>query len=129
HSVARHHARADGPHRDRNSEYQSAVTDSAQLTAAIVEGFERGDFDAMVERHGNDERRTRGAAGLAAWWPNLDGMIGRSRRVTASMQVTDAPPTARAVISGDDGEAVVTLLFDEAGKFTHLGVTDWPLVL
>jgi hypothetical protein len=45
------------------------------------------------------------------------------------MQVADSPPVARAVLSGETGEAVVTLLFDEAGKITDIELTDWPLVL
>ena len=104
------------------------MTHYAQLVAEIVEGFERGEFDTMWERHAAGMKR-KSAAGLKSWWPTLDGMIGRSRRVTESMQVADSPPVARAVLSGEKGEAVVTMLFDEAGKFTDIGVTDWPLVL
>jgi hypothetical protein len=105
------------------------VTDYAQLAAEIVEGLERGEFETMWERHAAGMSRGKDAAGLKSWWPTLDGMIGRSRRVTESMQVADSPPVARAVLSGETGEAVATLLFDEAGKITDIGVTDWPLVL
>jgi hypothetical protein len=108
--------------------YRDRVTDYARLAAEIVEGLERGEFEMVWERHASETSRGTGAR-LRSWWPTLDGMIGRSRRVTQSMQVTDSPPVARAVLSGDSGEAVVTLLFDEAGKVTHVGVTDWPLIL
>jgi hypothetical protein len=105
------------------------MTDYAQLLAEIVDGLERGEFETMWERHAAGMKRGKNAAGLKSWWPTLDGMIGRSRRVTQSMQVADSPPVARAVLSGETGEAVVTLLFDEAGRITDIGVTDWPLVL
>jgi hypothetical protein len=104
------------------------VTDYAQLVAEIVEGLERGEFETMWERHAAPKAQGKGA-GLKSWWPTLDGMIGPSRHVTESMRVADTPPVARAVLSGEKGEAVVTLLFDEAGKITDIGVTDWPLVL
>jgi len=104
------------------------VTDYAQLAAEIVEGFERGEFETIWKRHAGEVSR-KNAIGVKMWWPSLDGMIGQSRRVSQSMQVADSPPVARAVLSGDSGEAVVTLLFDEAGKITDIGVTDWPLVL
>ncbi len=105
------------------------MTDYAQLVAEIVEGLERGEFETVWERHAGEMSRGKSLAGLKSWWPTLDGMIGRSRRVTQSMQVADTPPVARAVLSGETGEAVVTLFFDEAGKITDIGVTDWPLVL
>lgn len=109
--------------------YRGGVTDYAQLAAEIVEGLERGEFDAMWERHAGDVKRGKSAAALELWWPTLDGMIGTSRRVTGSTQVADSPPVARAVLSGEAGDAAVTLLFDEAGTITDIGVTDWPLVL
>lgn len=104
-------------------------TDYAQLAAEIVESFERGEFDTTWKRHAAGAIRGKSAAGAKLWWPTLDGMIGPSRRVSDSMQVADSPPVARAILSGDTGDAVVTLLFDEAGRFTDIGVTDWPLVL
>jgi len=105
------------------------VTDYAQLVADIVEGLERGEFRSMWDRHAGEMTRGKDAAGLEAWWPAIDGMIGRTRRVTGSMQIGDTPPVARVVLSGETGEAAVTLLFDGAGKITDIGVTDWPLVL
>jgi hypothetical protein len=104
------------------------TTDYAQLAGEFVEGLERGEFETMWERHAGDVPG-KDAARVRAWWPTLDGMIGRSRRVTQSMQIGDAPPVAQAVLSGETGEAVVRLLFDGSGKITDLGVTDWPLVL
>jgi hypothetical protein len=104
------------------------VTDYAQLVAEIVAGLEHGAFEATWERHAAEDKKGVGTL-LKMWWPTLDGMIGRSRRVSASMQVADGPPVARAVLSGEAGEAVVTLLFDDDGKITHVGVTDWPIVL
>jgi hypothetical protein len=105
------------------------MTDYAQLVAEIVEGLERGEFETTWERHAVGTIRGKDAAGVRAWWPTLDGMTGRTRRISESVQVADSPPVARAVLSGETGEAVVTLVFDETGKITDIGVTDWPLVL
>ncbi len=103
------------------------MTDHARLAADIVEGFERGEFESVWEQHAGEMGGRKSLPGLKMWWPTLDGMIGRSRRVTGSMQVGDS--AGRAILSGESGEAVVTMLFDEAGKITDIGVTDWPLVL
>lgn len=104
------------------------MTDYAQLAAQIVEGFERGEFEKVWELHGTEAAPGKGSL-LRYWWPSLDGMIGGTRRVAQSMQVADSPPVARAVLAGETGEAVVTMLFDDAGRITEIGVTDWPLVL
>jgi hypothetical protein len=105
------------------------VTDYAQLAANIVEGFERGEFETMWERHAGRTDPRKSAFGLKLWWPSLDGMIGTTRRVTQSTEVADSPPVARVVLSGETGEAAVTFLFDDTGKIADIGVTDWPLVL
>ena len=104
------------------------MTDYAQLVAEIVQDFERGEFETTWERHAAEAAQGKGVF-LERWWPTLDGMIGPSRRLTESMQVAASTPVARAVLSGEYGEAAVTLLFDEAGKVTHVGVTDWPIIL
>lgn len=104
------------------------MTDHAGLVAEVVEAFERGEFEAALERHGAESARSK-VTMIRGWWPTLDGWIGRSRRVTQTIHVTDDPPTARAVLSGATEEAVVTMIFDEDGKIAQLGVTDWPLLL
>lgn len=104
------------------------MTDYAQRVAELVEAFERGDIEATWERHAAEAVKWK-APMVKNWWPTLDGWIGRSRRVTQSILVTDDPPTARAVLSGETDEAVVTMIFDDAGKVTNIGVTDWPLIL
>jgi hypothetical protein len=104
------------------------VTDYARLVADLVEAFERGEIEETWERHAVDEAKFK-APMVKNWWPTLGGWIGATRRVTRSMLVTDDPPTARAVLTGESEEAVVTMLFDDAGKITNIGVTDWPLVL
>ena len=80
------------------------MTDYAQLVAEIVEGFERGEFETMCERHAAAENRGKGA-GLKFWWPTLDGMIGRSRRVTESMQVANSPPVGESRPQRRDGRS------------------------
>jgi hypothetical protein len=106
----------------------AVVTDYPQLAADIVEAFERGDVESTWDRHAADEVKWR-APMIKNWWPTLDGMVGTTRQITRSMLVAGDPPVARAVLSGELDEAVVTILFDDAGKITHLGVTDWPLQL
>ena len=104
------------------------MTDHLQLVAEIVDAFERGDVETAWELHAAADVRFK-ASMIKGWWPALDGWIGPSRRVTQTIHVTDDPPTARAVLTGESGDAAVTMLFDEAGKVTHLGVADWPLIL
>ena len=104
------------------------MTDYAQRVTEIVEAFERGEIEDTWEQHATESSKFKGPM-VKNWWPTLDGWIGRTRRVTQSMRVTDDPPTARAVLSGESGEAVVTILFDDDGKITNFGVTDWPLIL
>jgi hypothetical protein len=104
------------------------VTDYAKLAFEIVAGFERGEFEAMSERHFAGDARKKGSM-IRGWWPTLDGWIGPRRRVTQSMDIASSPPVARAILSGETDEAVVTFLFDEAGKVADVGVTDWPLIL
>lgn len=83
--------------------YRDGVTDYAQLVTELVEGFERGEFETAWERHAADAAKYKGTI-LKGWWPTLDGMIGRTRSVTQSIQVADSPPVARAVLSGETDE-------------------------